>query len=275
MSVKIEDGTRSVQVEVEVPGTPEQVWQAIATGPGVSSWFVPTQIEEREGGKVVSSFGEGMDETATIQEWQPPHRFVAVGKEWPPGAPPMATEWAVEARDGGHCVVRVVHSLFASSDEWDAQLEGTESGWPFFFRILRLVLTHYQGQAVAPLQMMGVIQADKEGQAEIWQAMTRALGLDGAAEGTSFQAPASVPTLVGEVDLVQTDEHRQLLARVDQPAPGFATVSVCGPYISFGLYFFGDGAAAAIERDATAWRKWFDQYVPAESAAESTDASTS
>jgi hypothetical protein len=35
-------GRRWVQVEVEVPGTPEEVWQAIATGPGISSWFVPT-----------------------------------------------------------------------------------------------------------------------------------------------------------------------------------------------------------------------------------------
>jgi len=32
MSVKKEaSGRRSVQVEVEVPGTPEEVWQAIAT----------------------------------------------------------------------------------------------------------------------------------------------------------------------------------------------------------------------------------------------------
>ena len=39
MSVKKEaNGRRSVQVEVEVPGTPEQVWQAIATGPGVGAW---------------------------------------------------------------------------------------------------------------------------------------------------------------------------------------------------------------------------------------------
>src|SRR6516164_10911182 len=34
MSVKKEaSGRRSVQVEVEVPGTPEEVWQAIASGP--------------------------------------------------------------------------------------------------------------------------------------------------------------------------------------------------------------------------------------------------
>ena len=31
---KDESGRRWVQVEVEVPGTLEEVWQAIATGPG-------------------------------------------------------------------------------------------------------------------------------------------------------------------------------------------------------------------------------------------------
>ena len=41
MGVKEEaSGLRSVQVEIEVAGTPEEVWQAIATGPGISSWFV-------------------------------------------------------------------------------------------------------------------------------------------------------------------------------------------------------------------------------------------
>ena len=50
MSVQKEaSGRRSVQVEVEVPGTPEEVWQAIATGPGISSWFVPTTFEEHDG----------------------------------------------------------------------------------------------------------------------------------------------------------------------------------------------------------------------------------
>ena len=40
MSVKKEpSGRRSIQVEVEVPDTPEEVWQA--TGPGISAWFVP------------------------------------------------------------------------------------------------------------------------------------------------------------------------------------------------------------------------------------------
>jgi uncharacterized protein YndB with AHSA1/START domain len=42
MSIEREaSGRRSIQVEVEVPGSPDEVWEAIATGPGISSWFVP------------------------------------------------------------------------------------------------------------------------------------------------------------------------------------------------------------------------------------------
>jgi len=54
MSIKRENsGRRSIQVEIEVPGTPEEVWRAIATGPGISAWFVPTTSDEREGGQLV------------------------------------------------------------------------------------------------------------------------------------------------------------------------------------------------------------------------------
>ncbi len=52
MSVKKEaSGHRSVQVEVEVPGTAEEVWQDIATGPGIPSWFVPAEFEEQRSDK--------------------------------------------------------------------------------------------------------------------------------------------------------------------------------------------------------------------------------
>lgn len=38
-----------LEFSVEVPGTPEQVWQAIATAKGMSAWFLPTEMEERKG----------------------------------------------------------------------------------------------------------------------------------------------------------------------------------------------------------------------------------
>ena len=134
MSVKQEaNGRRSVQVEFEVPGTPEEVWQAIATGPGISSWFVPAEFEERDGKPVALKFkfGPGMEPRAEVTAWDPPRMYAGQGEAYG-GAPPIATEWSVEARAGGMCIVRIVHSLFASTDEWDNQLEGAKSGWPGF-----------------------------------------------------------------------------------------------------------------------------------------------
>ena len=45
--VMVDDDRRAIELEVEVPGTPEEVWRAIATGPGISSWYVPHTVEER------------------------------------------------------------------------------------------------------------------------------------------------------------------------------------------------------------------------------------
>ena len=140
-----ESGRRSVQVEILVPGTPEEVWAAVATGPGVSAWFCPSEIEERVGGSLICHIGPGMDADGTVTAWDPPRRFAAEGPGPGPNAPPMATEWTVEPRSGGACLVRVEHSLFASTVDWDDQLEGTESGWPYFFGILHLYLDHFAG----------------------------------------------------------------------------------------------------------------------------------
>jgi uncharacterized protein YndB with AHSA1/START domain len=157
MSVEKEpSGRRSVQVEVEVPGTPEQVWQAIASGPGVSAWFVPCTLDGRVGGTMSLDFGGGMVTASTVTVWQPPHTFAAEDKAWTQGGPAIATEWTVEARKGGTCLVRVVHSLFASTDDWDGQLEGTENGWPRFFRVLKYYLTHYGGQPATTINAMAM-----------------------------------------------------------------------------------------------------------------------
>ena len=77
MTVRRDDSVpvRSVEVEIGVPGTPEEVWQAIATGNGWSAWFAPTEIEEREGGAIKQSMGPGMESAAVVTAWQPPHSF--------------------------------------------------------------------------------------------------------------------------------------------------------------------------------------------------------
>ena len=94
MSVMKEaSGRRSIQVEVEVPGTPEEVWQAIATGPGISSWFVPAEFEERDGKPVAVNlnFGPGMEPRSVVTAWDPPRLFAKEADGWFPGSPPIAT----------------------------------------------------------------------------------------------------------------------------------------------------------------------------------------
>lgn len=269
MSVKKDaSGRRSVQAEVEAPGTPEEVWQAIATGPGISSWFVPSEVEEREGGAAVSHFGPGtsMDSVSTITAWDPPHRFASESQDLGPDAPPVATEWIVEARSGGTCVVRVVHSLFASADDWDNQLEGWESGWPSFFRILRIYLTHFRGQRGSAMQLGGNAP---EPRSEAWATLTNSLGLAGATVGQRVRTPSGAPPLAGLVERVGEDQYpEELLLRLDEPAPGIAhlfAMDMGGQvYLSIRLYLYGNQASAVVARDEPLWRAWMNKHFPSD-----------
>jgi uncharacterized protein YndB with AHSA1/START domain len=264
MSLKKDaSGRRSIQVEVEVPGSPEEVWRAIATGPGISAWFVPTVFEARDG-KPVSlklSFGPGMDTVSKITAWDPPHRFAAES-EPAPSWPAMATEWTVEAKAGGRCIVRVVHSLFASTDEWDNQLEGTEQGWPGFFKILRLYLTHFRGMPCTPTMVMAVAQGSE---AEAWKAVTGPLALAGVKEGQTWKAPPGVPPLGGTIEAVSDkDQMRNVLLRLDAPTPGVASLGAFphgGVMVILSLYLYGDRAAAAVARDQPLWQKWLSERL--------------
>ena len=129
-------GRRWIQVEVETPGSAEEVWKAVATGPGISSWFLPNTTEEWVGGLISWDMGPEleMNVVATVAVWDPPHRVVNLEKDWRPGAPPMTSEWTIEPRPSGTCGVRVVHSIVADTDEWDEELHEIENNWPCCFQ---------------------------------------------------------------------------------------------------------------------------------------------
>ena len=265
MSVKKEaSGRRSIQVEVEVPGTPEEVWQAIATGPGISAWFVPAEFEERDGKPVAVTlnFGPGMESRSVVTAWDPPRTFAKEAAGWFQGSPPIATEWSVEARAGGVCLVRVVQSLFASTDDWDKQLEGTESGWPGAFRILRLYLTHFRGQRSVTMQFLTPVAATA---AEAWAALTAALGLNGVNAGQRWAVPAGVPALGGVVEHINQSPPGALL-RLDQPGPGVAalfTMTYGGSVMAaFNFYLYGDQAAENVVRETPLWQAWIQERFP-------------
>lgn len=264
MSVKKEaSGRRSVQVEVEVPGTPDEVWQAIATGPGISSWFMPTEFEEKDGKPVAvtSNFGPGMVSRSALTAWDPPRMFAAQGEGWA-GSPPIASEWSVEARNGGVCIVRIVHSLFASTDDWDNQLEATESGWPAFFRTLQLYLTHFRGQKCALMQFVSPFAGTE---AQAWQLLTAAMQVEDLSVGQRWTGPAGVPALSGVAEYVSENPY-DILLRLDGPRPGIAALgaySCGGPSMAaFNIYLYGDQAAETAARETALWQAWMDQRFP-------------
>ena len=262
MSVKQEaDGRRSLQVEVEVPGTPEEVWQAIATGPGISSWFVPTEFEERDGKPVAVklNFGPGMESRSAVTAWEPPRKWAAQSDGWVPGMPPLAHEWSVEARGGGKCIVRIVQSLFASTDDWDNQLESAAHGWPGFLRALRIYLTHFRGQRSAMMKWMAPVPGT---QAEAWEKLTAALGLKGLNVGQRRTAPAGVPAFSGVAEYV-TENPYDVLLRLDQPGPGVANLSAFNfggqSMVAVNFYLYGEQAAENVAHETPLWQAWFQK----------------
>jgi uncharacterized protein YndB with AHSA1/START domain len=267
MSVKKEaDGRRSLQVELEVPGTPEEVWQAIATGPGISSWFVPADIEE-QGGKPVSmklKFGPGIEPRSTLTAWDPPRMFVAQGESWG-GAPPMATEWTVEARAGGVCIVRIVYSLFVSTDDWDNQLEGAKEGLSGFLRTLQVYLTHFRGQRSANMHLVTPAAGSE---AEAWETLTAGLGLKGMSVGQRRSAPTGVPPFSGIAEYANEMPYDALL-RLDKPGPGIASLGVftfpggSETMVAMGFYLYGDQAAEMVARVTPVWQAWLQELFPA------------
>jgi len=270
MSVKKEpSGRRSVEVEFEVPGTPEEVWQAIATGPGISAWLMPAEFEQRDGKPVALrlDFGAGMQSRAVVTAWDPPRTYAAQTEGVAPGAPPIASEWHVEAQAGGTCRLRLVHSLFASTDDWDDQLEFVGSGWSAFLVTLQLYLRHFRGLRSTLIKWM-VPVAGPESRA--WDALIVALGLQGVRPGERWAAPASAPALAGVAEYFSASPNDALL-RLDTPGPGIAalgTVDMGGTCkVGMNIYLYGDAAADTAARVQPLWQAWFEQRFPAPSEA--------
>ncbi len=187
MGVKEEpNGRRSVEIEIELPGTPEEVWQAIATGPGISSWFVPTEFEEQNGKPVAMKFNYGPE----------------------------------------------------------------------------IYLTHFRGQRSAMMKWMAPFAGTE---AEAWEMLTTALGVNGVSVGQRCTAPAGVPAFSGVVEYLTRNPNDALL-RLDKPGQGVAalgTFNMGGPnMVALNFYLYGDQAAATAARETPLWDAWFQKRFP-------------
>jgi uncharacterized protein YndB with AHSA1/START domain len=262
------DVPHRIDLRFEVPGTPEQVWDAVATANGISAWFLPTDLEEREGGAVTFHMGPDASSSGEVTGWQPPSRFAYEEAGWGAlsGHPedavtPLVTEFLVEATSGGTCSVRVVSSAFGTGAEWEREVfEEMERGWKPFFANMRLYLSEFPGQRVTSLSS----SADVTGGIDpVWGALRRALGAEAAGRAVEVRG------VTGRVErLADPQPPHELLVRLTDPVPGFlqfhgwdkgdgtSNVGIEG-------YLFSPDAAAYVEREQPAWSAWLaDLTVP-------------
>ena len=201
---------------VELDASPEQVWQAIATGPGISTWFVPHQVEPRAGGAMSAQFGGGADVTGRVEVWEPERRFGFRAAEPPPdGAADYAFEFLVEGRDGGGTVLRFVQSGFLD-EGWEDEYSSFDAGWDLFFGNLRSYFAHFAGQPVHNVVTMSFTAGAA---ADIWPVLYRALGLAGrpAVGDTVTLRPDGPPPITGVVDVATVEVPRGALDRRATP----------------------------------------------------------
>jgi uncharacterized protein YndB with AHSA1/START domain len=250
-----------MEFTVELAAAPEDVWHAIATANGHSAWFVPIDLEERVGGTVVFHMGEDSSE-GSILEWEPPRRIVYEEPDWArlsghEGAEvtPLVTEYLVEAKAGGTCVVRVVSSAFGTGADWEQEsITEMEKSWMPFFEHLRLYLSRFPGQRVTMLEADARVPGTP---VAAQGALRRRVGAE------SIGSAVEVRGLHGEV--VRADEQ-QLLVNLTEPIPGYLAIfarpmSDDEVAVWLGGYFFSDDAAAYVERERANWIEWLGQLT--------------
>jgi uncharacterized protein YndB with AHSA1/START domain len=186
--------------EVELDATPEQVWLAIATGPGHDSWFMGrTEVGPGEGGAVRTDVG-GYAMESTVTAWAPLRRFAYRGEENADGRF-IAFEFLIEGREQGGTVLRLVTHGFLPGDDWEAEFEAMRTGGAMYFATLVAYLTHFAGRTATPVTAAAPAGP---GARDAFERVPAALGL--AAEPVvgdrTRVTPEGLPAIDGVVDFV-------------------------------------------------------------------------
>jgi uncharacterized protein YndB with AHSA1/START domain len=267
-----------VSRQVEIHATPEQVWQAIATGTGNAGWLFPAEIEERQGGSMLIHRAPfGGDAPATVTAYEPPRRF-AYEEQAGPDMPPWATEFLVEGRAGGTTVVRVVTGFYEGGEGWEPMVEGAGEGWGGALQLLRVYVPNFLGQPVVNVGVTGDTGQPLDDRSALAAELFHALNLTGLRAGDKFSAPHDAPPLAGVVEGAEEDgvplsgSSHGCAVRTDEPGPGIfeiSTFSFNGQTVTVNVVgrLYGDDGAALATRDEPRWAAWLEERFPAIGAA--------
>jgi uncharacterized protein YndB with AHSA1/START domain len=237
----------------EVPASPEEVWAAIATGPGIGSWFMGrNDVRPPDaGGTVRTAFGDYAPEL-DVTAWDPPRRFGYRSGEAPDGRF-IAYEFLIEGRAGGSTVLRTVTSGFIPGDDWADEYEAMTLGSELYFRTLVEYLTWFRGRFAAPVTAFGPPGTTWECDRAV---LCRALGLPGAgAAGDRVRITAGE---AGTVDGVVYFVNASTIG-VRTPDAFYRFLRGFGKPVVASHQLFGAGANP--EHAARAWTAWLARLL--------------
>ncbi|MEO3812301.1 SRPBCC domain-containing protein [Sphaerisporangium sp. B11E5] len=198
--MKREEGTTDVahefrlSKEIELDATPEQIWDAIATGPGIDAWFMGrTELEGAVGGTLGHTIA-GHTATAEITAWEPGHRFAHEGGS---GDFFTAIEYIIEAREGGSTVLRLVQSGILG-DNWETEFEAMQEGWDMYLHTLAQYLTHFHPR---PATVVTAIRPGVPPRPDLWPTLLAALSVTTpVTEGAPARFSIAGTSVEGTVD---------------------------------------------------------------------------
>jgi hypothetical protein len=217
-----------IRREVELPATPEQVWEAVATGPGTASWLFPEEPGPND-----------------IVESDRPYRY-AVRTEGEGGFF-NALEFVIEAREGGTAVLRYVHSGVFDDEGWENQYDAVNSHTDFYLHTLGQYLEHFSPKTATYIGggPGGIDGPEASMTPDAFETLKRALGA--SAEGDRVSLPNG-----GGEGVVDYANDRFLGVRTGDALYRFFGRNAFGGPVGMSVHHFGD-----VDADATG-RSWSD-----------------
>jgi uncharacterized protein YndB with AHSA1/START domain len=165
---------RSVDKSITVKATPEEVWRALTEAEELKRWFpLDARSSPGVGGKIWISWGGEVQGESEITIWEP-NRHLQLAE----GPTKTAVDYYIEAR-GGETVIRLVHSGFSDSEDWNDEFETIDSGWRTFLFQLRHYLEKHPG---VPRRLPHLRASSPLSRPEAW----RKVGPPDVAEGERY-----------------------------------------------------------------------------------------
>lgn len=226
-----------IREEVELDATPERVWEAITTREGLRAWLFDQEF---------------VPDATSAEVWDPPHRLLVRLPKAPDGAT-QAFEYVIEARAGGHAVLRFVHSGFLG-DSWDADFDFgqvTGYGWTMYLHTLAEYFAHFAGRPATYVEVEAPPASTAEG---AWERLMARLGVaEGLAVGDAVRFELEgVGPIEGVADFVAPGHF--LGVRTADALIRFHGRGALGMPVAVGLHLY-DGPSDP-DRVRTAWKDW-------------------